>query len=388
MSEEEVRILEDKTNYMLHQLDLVPKPIPQAPPPTQVEEVEQALHLIEDANKQIRFQLNTQLESNSTPWARKKAKREHRQENSNAKNNIIMQRQQDRQARKWIERNAKKKEATPSIVVDSGATSTCIREADKEFVEVLETNSSKIFLNANGTTSKAGKQAVLNNDLRRAARDADIVPGLAMNSLLSTSKLADSNYITVFDKDEVKIFDAELANFKITGTAVLKGWRCPTTKLWRVPLQNDWNNLNTQTTLLSEQATQIIEKKKELLGPSEFVNSVYELPNTEQVVAWYHAAAGYPTKATWLKAIDAGFYATWPLLTSKAVKKHFPEHDETPKGHMCRVKSGVRSTKAQVEEPEEIQLAAAQLKDLHWKHRDIYVQMKDASDVIFTDQTG
>jgi uncharacterized protein (DUF342 family) len=165
MSEEEVRILEDKTNYMLHQLDLVPKPIPQAPPPTQVEEVEQALHLIEDANKQIRFQLNTQLESNSTPWARKKAKREHRQENGNAKNNIIMQRQQDRQARKWIQRNLNKKEATPSIVVDSGATSTCIREADKEFVEVLETNSSKIFLNANGTTSKAGKQAVLNNDL-------------------------------------------------------------------------------------------------------------------------------------------------------------------------------------------------------------------------------
>jgi hypothetical protein len=39
----------------------------------------------------------------------------------------------------------------------------------------------------------------------------------------------------------------------------------------------------------------------------EFVNSVYELPNTEQVVAWYHAVAGYPTQPTWIKAIEAGF---------------------------------------------------------------------------------
>lgn len=56
------------------------------------------------------------------------------------------------------------------------------------------------------------------------------------------------------------------------------------------------------------------------------------------VVAWYHAAAGNPTKATWLKAIGKGFYATWALLTAKSVRKHFPETEETPKGHMKRVK--------------------------------------------------
>jgi hypothetical protein len=61
----------------------------------------------------------------------------------------------------------------------------------------------------------------------------------------------------------------------------------------------------------------------------------------------------------WIKAIKPGFFATWPLLTTKAVKKHFPEHDKTPKGHMGRVKSGVRSTKAQMEESEEIRLAEA-----------------------------
>jgi hypothetical protein len=139
---------------------------------------------------------------------------------------------------------------------------------------------------------------------------------------------------------------------------------------------------------MSQEVTDIIMSKREEFEPHEFVNSVYELPNTEQVVAWYHAAAGYPTKASWIKAIDAGFYATWPMLTAKAVRKHFPESDETAKGHMRRVKSGVRSTKAQVVEPPEIQQAEAHLAELRRKHRDVYVTVKDHTEMIHTDQTG
>jgi hypothetical protein len=129
-------------------------------------------------------------------------------------------------------------------------------------------------------------------------------------------------------------------------------------------------------------------KKRGQIDPKEYANSVYELPNLEQVVAWYHAAAGYPTKATWLKAIAAGFYTSWPLLTTKAVKKHFPEAPETAKGHMLRIKSGVRSTKAQVDEPTEIQQAEAVLAELRRKHKDIYVNVKDATEMVHTDQTG
>ena len=94
------------------------------------------------------------------------------------------------------------------------------------------------------------------------------------------------------------------------------------------------NNFNTDTGLLGKRATDIIMEKRMAGDIVETVNSVYELPNLEQVIAWYHAAAGYPTKTTWLKAIEAGFFATWPMLTAKAVKKHFPESDETTKGHL------------------------------------------------------
>jgi hypothetical protein len=67
--------------------------------------------------------------------------------------------------------------------------------------------------------------------------------------------------------------------------------------------------------------TEIIMNKQGEFDTKEFVNSVYELPNTEQVIAWYHAAAGYPAKATWIKAIDAGFYATWPIANFKSSQK-------------------------------------------------------------------
>jgi hypothetical protein len=209
-----------------------------------------------------------------------------------------------------------------------------------------------------------------------------------MNSLLSTSKLADASYVTVFTKDEVQVFDTETTPFKIEGKMVMQGWRCPKTKLWRVPLKPSWTNENTETTLLSQEAMKIMLSKREKIDPLELVNSVYELPNQEQVVAWYHAAAGYPTKPTWLKAIEAGFYATWPLLTAKAVKKYYPKTEETPKGHMRRIKSGVRSTKAQIEEHPEVQAAEATLMEICKKHRDVYVQIKDVTELVYSDQTG
>jgi hypothetical protein len=224
--------------------------------------------------------------------------------------------------------------------------------------------------------------------LREPAVKADMVPDLAMNSLLSTAKCADANYATLFTKDEVKVFDLELTKINIEGgAAVMTGWRCPKTKLWRIPIKPDIENQNTDTILMSQEATDIIMSRRSE-HPNEFVNSVYELPNLEQVVAWYHAAAGYPTKTTWIKAIEAGFYATWPLLTAKAVKKHYPETKETPKGHMKRVKSGVRSTKEQVQEHPEVEAAVSNLANLRRKHRDVYVHIEETGEMIYSDQTG
>ena len=89
------------------------------------------------------------------------------------------------------------------------------------------------------------------------------------------------------------------------------------------------------------QSKYVLPNKKQ----EESVRNVYELPSTKQIIRCLHACAGFPTKPPWLKAINAGDFATWPHLTAKAVRKHFPELDETAQGHMKNVKQGIISTK-------------------------------------------
>ena len=57
----------------------------------------------------------------------------------------------------------------------------------------------------------------------------------------------------------------------------------------------------------------------------EAIQNVYKLPSIESAVRYLHAAAGFPTKATWLKSIQDGNYLTWPLITITNMHKYFPE---------------------------------------------------------------
>ena len=114
---------------------------------------------------------------------------------------------------------------------------------------------------------------------------------------------------------------------------------------------------------------------------------MYELPSTNQIIRYLHACAGFPTKTTWIKAIRAGNFATWPHLTLKAVQKHFPESDETQQGHMRNIKQAIRSTKMKKEATEIITSEGSVITPLK-KHHDIYVRIEEARETIYTDQTG
>ena len=58
----------------------------------------------------------------------------------------------------------------------------------------------------------------------------------------------------------------------------------------------------------------------------------------------YDAAAGFPTKPTWLAAIENKHNASWVGLKASSVAKHFPESEKTWKGHGRKIKSALRST--------------------------------------------
>ena len=113
-------------------------------------------------------------------------------------------------------------------------------------------------------------------------------------------------------------------------------------------------------------------------------NSVYDLPFTEQALKWMHVVYGYPVKSTWLKAVQAGNFVGWPLLTPHNVQKFYPETVKTPKGCLNQTRKNIRSTKPKAQplggfpvfttpRPQEVQ-------HLH--------QVYNTRDTTFTDQAG
>ena len=62
--------------------------------------------------------------------------------------------------------------------------------------------------------------------------------------------LANADYIGVYDKGEVNFYSAQMTRIIVTEELVLKGWQCPSTGLWRVPLVEKLANLITDTLIL------------------------------------------------------------------------------------------------------------------------------------------
>ena len=105
-------------------------------------------------------------------------------------------------------------------------------------------------------------------------------------------------------------------------------WSIPDEGLWRIPLDEnvtDEYNLNTKTVKAKEPPSNLL--KIQPLPPLQSVNNVYKLKINPELVPYYHAAAGLPTKPSWIAAINNNHYASWPGLDATSVEKYFPESD-------------------------------------------------------------
>ena len=60
--------------------------------------------------------------------------------------------------------------------------------------------------------------------------------------------------------------------------------------------------------------------------------SAYVLPNVEFLVCYFHSAAGFPVRDTWLHGTKYGNYSSWPGLTyiNTALKKIFGQNYHGP----------------------------------------------------------
>jgi hypothetical protein len=76
----------------------------------------------------------------------------------------------------------------------------------------------------NGKVEEASDIDELHHDVHHPAKDIHIIPGIERNSLLSISKFVDAHYITIFDKDEINIYNANITTIIVSHCAIIQGW--------------------------------------------------------------------------------------------------------------------------------------------------------------------
>jgi hypothetical protein len=231
----------------------------------------------------------------------------------------------------------------PSAAANSGATSSVRTKSDSRHFISTGKKSDKTFRMPNRALESALDIGHLATAVRSPARDIHITPGIDETSLISTVKFAEAGYVTIFDRDKVNIYDQRDTVITVSQSAILRGWREQgTNDLWRIPLIPVVRNNNTDTIIVKRPPSEYLPNRP---APSEAIHNVYELKTQPELIRYLHAAAGFPTKPTWYKAVKNGQFVSWPGLTAAAVAKHFPESEETIKGHARKTRRGLHSTK-------------------------------------------
>jgi hypothetical protein len=116
-----------------------------------------------------------------------------------------------------------------TTVADSGATSGVDITANPCPRSGRPFN--KRFILPSGNVIPATEIAEYPFDVRAPANKLHITPGVNQHSLLSTGKLADTNYITVIDKEMVNVYNPNIIIFTISREAILCGFGNPVLNL-------------------------------------------------------------------------------------------------------------------------------------------------------------
>ena len=145
-----------------------------------------------------------------------------------------------------------------------------------------------------------------------------------MNNLGNMSTMTRNGYIPIFEGDKMSIYDARNITITVSRAAVLGGGYAPHEKLWRIPLVKNVTNIRHQTATVKKSPAQLLQDGPP--PPTDIAFSVYELKTRPELICYFHAAAGFPMKPTWVKAIKNGHYESWPGLTWEVTSKYFRIH--------------------------------------------------------------
>ena len=147
---------------------------------------------------------------------------------------------------------------------------------------------------------------------------------IQVNQLICVGGLCDADCTVTCTRKAFIVCDNQ-------GTAVLTGWREATgPRLWIIYLQPGESYLPSMPN----------DAKQATLA----AYSAYDLPIIAALIRYFHTAARYPVRFTWLKATGAGNYSSWPGLTLANATKYCPSAEATIMVHPFQKRQGVRST--------------------------------------------
>ena len=175
----------------------------------------------------------------------------------------------------------------------------------------------------NGTSIQATHTGLLPADgplppLSTDALHVSLFPGLASKALISIGQFFEDGYSAIFTSHTVRLV-------KNNASTVISH-RNRSNGLWYITL-----------------AASTPPSKPPF--PQAQVNSAYKMKTLEDLVIYLHRACFSPVVSTWNKAIDTGYFTTWPGLTSALVCKHLPKAITTAKGRLRQDCQNIHSTK-------------------------------------------
>ena len=154
----------------------------------------------------------------------------------------------------------------------------------------------------NGTSIQATHTGLLPADgpvapLFTDACRVSLFTGLTSKSLISTVHFFDDGYSTVFTSHTARLVKEN--------ASTVVGHRNRSQGLWDIAI-TAWNPSSNPP------------------FPQAHVNTDYKMKALEDLIIYLHRTCFSPVVSTWTKAINAGYFNTWPGLTSALMHNYLP----------------------------------------------------------------
>ena len=150
----------------------------------------------------------------------------------------------------------------------------------------------------------------------------------------------------VIEAGNTVLFDEKKASIRdnTTGKTILEAHYDPNRRLYMMPLHDKDIAANAGRALHLSHLPPVQALACAIKQPKAYKLTAYEIDAIPNLIKYLHAAAGYPAKRTWVRAIKRNYYTGWPGLTAKRVQRHLGPCEHTTNGHMKLVSQGTKST--------------------------------------------